>query len=114
MRLDPDQDGVEGLARSRRRTGGGAGRRGGGGGGVAARGRGLGEQGADLRRDHGKEGLVDVGADVGRREVGGEFGDGVAEAGAGLGRHVDGDLERAGGFEHFLGRLDAVVVVCVC
>lgn len=92
MRLDADQDDVERFL-------------------VAACGGGVGEEGFDLGRDHGEEGLVEVGAEVGRGggvEVGCEFGDGVAETGAVLGGDVDGNAEGFAGAEEFEGGRDPV------
>lgn len=85
MRLDADQDNIEGLL-------------------IAARGSGVGEESFNIRSYHGKEGLVEVGAYIGigrRVEVGCEFGDSVSKTGAVLGGNVDGDAEGLACTEEF-------------
>lgn len=86
VRLDADDDGVERLCW---------------------------ELGLQLRGDHGEEGFVEVGADIGVCgwvDVRAEFGDGCAEAGAVLGGDVDGDVEGFGSPEELGGCGDSVVI----
>lgn len=71
------------------------------------------QQGDNLRRDHGEQRLVDVGADVRARKVLLQFADCVAQTGPVLGRYIQGGLEGRGCFEQFGACVDAKVGLLV-